>query len=1044
MKPIFKTLFISFTLAMPLTLVVKENTLKSANALSGYQIENGEVVSLDFDKSNSTIWAYISNNDYTAYPTTSGYYNTIAQDVADHTLNTLDKIQVNGQSLSNYVAQVKFNKYQRPYLGFELNSAGTNLTANEFYVPAGTEFPSFSTIQGTNKAYVTTRDVTFQKVCNNFGDYFLETVDVDVIGVLQTNLSEANSIVSFALSETDYSGQPENKHLWATDAAANRLKILPIGNGITYNGSTAWSFPAGKFNDSAEPMVNFSNHPSDFAMRKSGNTSVNDITIPKGSLFPSYGYTFGENAVIFRTKSTVKYVNNGTGFVPQYDEINTVIDSAEMYNQPDGTHFVALSLANSDYAASTSNNFVTLDCLSRTNFATNIKINGATVNQSSLDHYVKFSNQNKFGFKITTAQYQSLKNITIPAGTTFPTYKMVSGENIFQRLVTTQDITLNFHNDEFTKDGEKYYIDNDILRLSSSGSGADKSIDFILESWDWPGKATLSNYVLNSSASLPTFNTVYNTHSKVHAYDANDNELTFTSESFINVWGGDRTFALRLLNADVNFSKLKKVYIEKGCEFPTYAGFEATNKGSSSNDGSVYKTTKDQYFYYENGVFVEGSKYHETTTSVTAVEEVNSKETNSFFRFKLTNSDYQGVSATTNIATYSNKLNDLNTTGFILINGKPLSSDTVYPNSEKFINLFGENSTYSFRTTGNQTGCYYESSSVRYETEDLSVYEIIVMKGCQFPSYAYITGQTSSLQCYVADRDYVFVYFDGRFVLSENLNYPQYEDTSIKYIGMRDKGTTNKSIDFVLNNFDWPNAETISDIDIRTTVPCDNLNNRILIIDKNNQEHLIASKERFINVWDSGSTPLFSLRNPLDDISNVKYVRIYKGAEFPSYSAYLGESTLRYRLENTTTYYADLDGAFYLGSGLTIEQYAINFADAMGEICANYDGVSSNKTALEKKFYAFQNIYQNEFTQEQKQGLLNSEDSDILEMLERYEFVVGKYGLTNFLNVDISTNPLFTLPGKSGGLNMIIVAALSASLIATGSYLMLRKRKGER
>ena len=535
-------------------------------------------------------------------------------------------------------------------------------------------------------------------------------------------------------------------------------------------------------------------------------------------------------------------------------------------------------------------------------------------------------------------------------------------------LTVISNTTGSFHSPIKTKeniqskiDVDKTYIDNSIVSLSSSGSGDDKSIDFKLKIWDWPSKSQMSNYVLNSSSALSNFNSIYNTHSKVHVYNASNSELTLTSESFINVWGGDGVFALRLQSPSVNFSKIFKVYIEAGCEFPTYAGFEGINKGSTTFDNTVYRTENDQYFYYDGTSFTEGSEFKETVTAITGVEEINVQENNSFLRLKLSNSDYSSVPSTTNVKSYINKLNELNTGDYILINGQPVKDDTAYINSERFINLFGIGGSYSFRTVGNNTGCYYlDTTKARHETEDLSVYEITIVKGCQLPSYAYISGQTSIKQCYITNRDYVFVYFDGQYVLSENLDYPYYEDTKITSINTRFKNSTDRSVDFTFSNFDWPTNDVIADKDIRNNIKLYNLNDRILFKTKDGSNLLLTSKERFMNVWGVGNKEAtFSLRLPdaIIESTELEFIRIYKGAEFPSYSEYNNESTLRYRLDKTTTFYASNDGNFYLGTGLNIEEYAQAFLDAMGEVCDGYFEGKNNKDALLKKWYAFKNIY---------------------------------------------------------------------------------------
>lgn len=449
-------------------------------------------------------------------------------------------------------------------------------------------------------------------------------------------------------------------------------------------------------------------------------------------------------------------------------------------------------------------------------------------------------------------------------------------------------------------------------------------------------------------------------------------------------------------------------------------------------------------------------------TTVLGVEETDSFSMNSLFKFTLGTSDYAGKEKVNADQLNHAYLEKLNTKDYIRINGRPLSDDTAFTSGRKFINYDKtstvDDNSYAIETYGNQFGFLYDNGEDVAERGtfdekgkfisggDSTAYEIEISEGCEFPSYETVIGDSEQEICYVAEKDYVFVWYDGAFHLSGQSDAPTYKPTKVTNISFTDKGGTNKSINLEFDNFDWPlnNDGEFENIDTQSIQRTVNIPLHILICSEDNV--VITSNERFINVWGNGTlTPTFSCRvSPSLNVNNVDAVFIYEGAEFPSYETYLNHNkNVLYRLSETCRFIGDHEGNFYKADKLSTVEYASGFYDAMGSVCENHStlGYEETKRQLTTKFSVYKSIYKDWLSYESIDELKTSTDSTVLEMFIRYDYVVAKYGLENFLERSVSSSIKQTsLLSKE---NVVSIVLISSILIISGVsvFFYIRSKK---
>lgn len=128
--------------------------------------------------------------------------------------------------------------------------------------------------------------------------------------------------------------------------------------------------------------------------------------------------------------------------------------------------------------------------------------------------------------------------------------------------------------------------------------------------------------------------------------------------------------------------------------------------------------------------------------------------------------------------------------------------------------------------------------------------------------------------------------------------------------------------------------------------------------------------------------------------------------------------------------------------------FAREFLDSTDAICEGYDGVSSNKAALEAIWSGFETKYDS-LTTVQQNTLLNPDTYDVgstvKDAMARYDYLTGKYELDNFVgrtpvvfaHVNVGLNDV-----ASDNNTMIIVVVIAAvSALAFTTLLVFKKKK---
>lgn len=128
----------------------------------------------------------------------------------------------------------------------------------------------------------------------------------------------------------------------------------------------------------------------------------------------------------------------------------------------------------------------------------------------------------------------------------------------------------------------------------------------------------------------------------------------------------------------------------------------------------------------------------------------------------------------------------------------------------------------------------------------------------------------------------------------------------------------------------------------------------------------------------------------------------------------------------------------------TAVEYASYFL-AQTNFCEGYDGVTDNYDNLVGVWTELSRYYSHSLEASQKQELVTSNNATIDEAMSRYEYVVGKYGLTHFIT---GRTPVVN-PGNrvvitsSNDYVPLVVAAIifSVSITAAAVIFFIRKRK---
>lgn len=140
-----------------------------------------------------------------------------------------------------------------------------------------------------------------------------------------------------------------------------------------------------------------------------------------------------------------------------------------------------------------------------------------------------------------------------------------------------------------------------------------------------------------------------------------------------------------------------------------------------------------------------------------------------------------------------------------------------------------------------------------------------------------------------------------------------------------------------------------------------------------------------------------------------------------------------------------------VGSNASAITFALGFISQTDAVCEDYDGVSSNKDALEAIWEGLYTSY-NALYDNQKSILMGAERDEggthVEQAVARYDYLVGKYGLDNFITgrtpvsfpAGAYLNSYENNLDSSSSITIIVIVAV-ASMTLLGVTLVIRKRK---
>ena len=866
-----------------------------------------------------------------------------------------------------------------------------------------------------------------------------DEVETSVLEVDHTSIN--GEWLSFKLSNSDYTTFRQ-----ASFSASHAYNMWSEIVCYDANGNTF------TLNDAANSgnIFNYANNNENeisFNLKASyQNGFITKIVIPEGTEFPDFSYINGATngrpkAYVVSEEITFVYATNASSQIVYAKVIDTEVVGMALVN----SQYLGFTLTNNDYPVAGTVGGV--NERSKEGVASNFNkvIDVSDVNTSFSDtNYCLWSygaghDNTIFGTLSDTSISAGI--ITIPSGTLFPSYEYSKDANVYPTVYrTTMQHKFKYDGNTFTDISTPWAINTTISNVTSHGNYAssDCAIDLYTADFDWPN--SFSDLVLSSY--IDSFSTKYNLKDFICCYDSNDNLIEFSNEFFVNVWGAKGCYSIRLYDAANAMQRLSYIVIKKGLQLPTYAGEYVTGKVGDNSYYLINQTAVFTHNYSEHS-FTK-VVYKETATEINSVTEINTFDQNSYISLGLSNHDYSSVTENVNIRVLDHsEMYKLNLDEYITVNGEKLSSWDLFNSLGIYVSQQGE---VLFCKKGNNTGYYYIENGQRVYTEDLTTYEISIAAGCQFPSYEYLTGETATPKCFTVNSDYRFAYFNGAYV-REDASFEEITVNKLKVtnVGLQVVNSSDKCFYLTIDKSDWPTNATVSNAVLSNV---NRFLSQIEVFDKDGNLHLPRTTEVFVNVWGAGSNAAtIGFRTDIDNLNNVDYVRVHTGTLFPTYANHSssGANKSWYEVVFTQSFYSGFDGVFYgADKTITANQFAKEFNSAFSEVCANYDGYTSNEEKLANKFHAFENMYNYDLAEEQKSLFVTGRDGEINKMLSSYQYVVAKYGLNNFLGISfINTNAnILNIFGTNSDetLTYLVIISVSA-LTLTALFTYFKKRK---
>lgn len=700
--------------------------------------------------------------------------------------------------------------------------------------------------------------------------------------------------LTFCLSNADYkeSGATQKPGSRYTEYNYSEKIQLTFADGSKKALKDVWT-PGGQYYN----MWEYGNSYGQLLTIPISDNTVTKITIPAGTAFPSAAYTgsadwnkstdgvtgTGEkkgyvttNAVTFEKSAETATFSSGKDVYVWHQAEKTLLDKVEWLANDTQTFFTVYP-SESDYPNVVKNTDNTYDnnsqsiqdvCMKKFNYLDHVVLyntSGESKTLSELNTGTVYQNlwtrDKCFAIQIKDTSYQNenISKVVFLKGCQIPGWKSeVSTCNDGKSLkayVLNETLTYKYADNKWTLQ-ELEPTDTEVKNVVTGHNG--ECMGFFLPDSDWD--------VCGGTASVNDKYKEYNFSEKIkiyygdtvltlqEAYDASESKQKWYS---MWTWSNSLTFAIK------DIDDATKIEIPKGTVFPAA---EYTNNNRQGKGG--YKTTKDLVLvkpasttnFNGNNAYV-WEEYTAPTDRDTSVVKIHVRNTK--LLLFLSEHDYADVATTTSIG---DKLSDYDFLEKIV-----LSTDTETKtlkdiiSGERYYNVWGETGSVAYSLAGGWTG----------ET----VKKVTIKKGCEFPSYAYTSGNVDTKVSYVTTEDIPFVANSSQ---PENTDYSvnygtkEYE-TTIEKIHVRDQ----KLLVFLSEN-DYAEAgstksfaDKLTSYDFADNIWLQTENETVCLRD-------VLEGQAYYNVWGEMGSVSVSLKGGYDG-STIKKISIDKGAGFPSY-----------------------------------------------------------------------------------------------------------------------------------------------------------------
>lgn len=499
-------------------------------------------------------------------------------------------------------------------------------------------------------------------------------------------------------------------------------------------------------------------------------TEVEKIVVKAGCQFPAVSYTganIGSGGTLAATTTTkIAYVveEDMTFLLPKDATANkadyvyedtSVATSTEILGVKTGhsNNNVTFTLSATDYAGCATSR--PSSKFADYNFMDTIQIYGGDTVKSLREayptgeeiYYNLWGDENTLTIALG-ASYNAVTQIVIPAGTIFPSaaytgYGAWDATSIPDNMVrtkggfkTTETVVYQKpeeHGEWTIASAQKTEVTVTNIHVRT---GSAPELLLFLSQADY---GTDSNYTANIN--------------KVNEYDLVGNisvETTtgktyplaeiFDNAATYNIWGETGSIALQL---KANLDPISKVVVAKGCEFPSKAYTEGT---SAMNN--AYVTTVETVFVANDTPADNVATVHWTRSEVLEKETVETRVQNIHLRvgkvlFFLSANDYAGVGSSVGVGTKFNDYNFADCVRIYKTDGTSALLSEVMSSDNPYYNLWGE------------AGCFAVTLASGWD--GTNVEKIVIMDGCEFPSYTYTNGTPEKHTSYVTAVEDTFI-----------------------------------------------------------------------------------------------------------------------------------------------------------------------------------------------------------------------------------------------------------------------------------------------